>query len=115
MEDVENTIIKEILEHLSDGERKTIFSIHEKYRLSPSEVFLALEVLTSDGAVTVAPPWVQLVENYDDAVCKRVKRYYFSDRLDLSFEGDGVSLEDRLQINEPYLPEIKYLDEDFFD
>jgi hypothetical protein len=109
------TIIKEILVHLRDGKEKTIFSIHDKYRLSPAEIIDALSVLECVGIVDINPPIVKLRDNYDDFTCEELKKYYFSAKPDLKAKDSDCQIVKKIQINEPCLPEKRLLNKNFFE
>lgn len=112
---IHNTILKEILVFLGDGKEKTIFSIHNKYRLNPAEIIDALSVLESDGIIDINPPFVRLRDNYDDIICKKLKKYYFSEKPNLITFDSECSNVKMVEINEPYLPEKRLLDRSFFE
>jgi hypothetical protein len=109
----EAVAFNEILTHLRDGEEKSIFSIHYKYRLSPLEIHQALQVLEAEKIIQFMGENVKLINRFDDSVLKKVIKYCITKTPDLNLDFKREKI-DPLGINEPYLPNEKLLDLSFF-
>lgn len=96
------TLFKEVLSHLSDGEPKTPYSIHLKYKIGPGELHEVVEELISAGLIVRSEDSLRLVDDMSAEQVALAKSYYFSEKPKL--ERSAASME-RLPVNAPYLPD----------
>ena len=107
---VNNTAIAEIFRHLSDKEWHTIFSIHERFRLNPLELFENIEYFKSLNLIEENDSQLRLKTIEDPKVLGDLVNIFRKRKLKIEDERLLDFNKQKLTINELYLPEKRLLD-----
>lgn len=109
-----NTIIKELIEHLKDGDWHSLYSLHNRFRLSPVEILNGIEFLDSLKILEREKNDIKLiVENINDEVLKKLSIKY-REKFSISTKDlENMLLSEPIQkidINMLYIPKMEILD-----
>jgi len=104
-----NTALTEILRHLSDGDWHSIFSIHERFRLSPLMILECLEFLEEHSSVEIRERKLRLKPIEDSTVMSELTKIYRGRNFTIENESEARYSSPKLAIGELYMPEIELL------
>ena len=105
----DNTAISEILRHIDDGDWHDVFSIHERFNLSPSRIFVAIQYLKELCLLEENERRIRLKITDDLTLLSEVRDIFLDDQVEI--ESLPRYTTPTLLINEFYTPEIRLLDD----
>ena len=105
------TAMKEIIRCLSDGESHEIYSFHDKFRLTPVRIIEVLDRLVEIDVISVENNIVKLKDISDKAALSEIRRYFLSSELNIEDIEAHIEKNERLSIDEPYIPIKDLLDQ----
>lgn len=106
-------VIKELLSEMKDLDVKAIYSLHEKYRIGPFDMAKAVNELIEKKIIEFSNNEIKLINIADENTLLSLKKYFFTEKPNLDRLDIEQSIES-LEINKPYLPDISYLDINYF-
>lgn len=105
-----NTSIYEILSHIEDGEWHSIYSIHERFRLSPSQLIESIRFLESLDAIEEKNREIRLQENINIKTLSALRGIILTRTTNIERSDEARYSSPNISINQLYLPNFKLLD-----
>lgn len=104
-----NTVLSEILRHLSDGEWHTLFSLHDRFRISPMNILECINYLKKNDVIQVNEMNVRL-NLIDDIKILGALRHALQDRYLIIENDENARFKKlKLEINQVYMPKMRLL------
>lgn len=100
--------LKEVLKHLGNGEWNSIFSIHDRFRLSPDVILDCIKYLESRGLVESKDRGVRIAENFSEEQIAEIVHIFLSSELNLD-EGRKFIAIPRKEMDMLYMPRFDLL------
>ena len=107
------TAMKEVIKHLSDGQWHEIFSLHERFRLSPARIVEVFEWLNEKQMIDIENDSVKLSRITDKKILAEIRKYFLSSSAVIESFSDQC-IDYKVDINEPYTPDVELIDKKFF-
>lgn len=113
-----SAIIREIIDHLKDGNWHTLYSLHYRFRLTPIEILRGIKFLNALKIIQRKDNEISLIlENMNDEVIKELSiilRKKFSIRAK-DLNNTFSSNINKIGINELYSPQLEKLSKTLFN
>jgi hypothetical protein len=107
---LDNTALSEFIRHLSDGEYHSIFSLHERYRLSPSRIIECIEYLNNKNVLEINGDKIKLKPILDNTTLAEIRKAFCDRQLVIEGSSDARYSEPAIKINQLYMPNVDILD-----
>ena len=114
MSNYDNIVIKELLSELKDRDIKSIYSLHEKYRIGPCDMAKAVNFLIDNKIIELSNNKIKLLNITDEKLLLSLRTYYLNDSPSL-LKTDIEQDYECIEINKPYMPNKRYLDTKYFN
>lgn len=100
--------LKEVLKHLGDREVQSIFSIHDRFRISPDVILDCIRYLVSRGIVESKDRDVRIADNFSEEQIAEIVHIFLSSELNLDEDGRFI-VTPKIDVDELYMPRLDLL------
>jgi hypothetical protein len=104
-----NIVLSEVLRHLSDGEWHTLFSLHERFRLSPISILEVIDYLKNKDVIQINGMVVKLTPINDIDTLGELRKALQNRNIVIEDENNARFTTPTLGINQVYLPNMSLL------
>lgn len=107
-----NTVLSEILRHLSDGEWHTLHSLHDRFRISPINILECINYLKENDVIQINEMNVRLNPIDDIKIFGALRRALRNRYLIIENDENARFKKLKLGINKVYMPKMRLLRSD---
>lgn len=100
--------LKEVLKHLEDGEWHQIFSIHDRFRLSPDVIQDCINYLESKRLVVSKERSVRIANDFSQEQIAEIVHIYLSSEFEIN-EDEKFFVTPKIEIDTLYMPRFDLL------